>query len=542
MGEAFIVVSPGMLVLYTASAEAIHQVTSKREAFPKPTDLYKLLSMYGENVVTTEGAEWRAHRKVTSTSFNEKNAALVFHETITQTDGLLKQWLGPEGKGNTTIKTVEDDTMTLMLHIIGYAGFGLKLLWSGQSLPAGTDPKLAKYSLLEPPPGYTLNFKDALAGMLHHIISLVILPRWLMRILPFNNIRTALKSENNLLKYFDQFVQDKIEDAKQGKPEQGMDIMGMLVRTSYGDQTTGLKKDTKLPRLQNSEIIGNAFVMMVAGHETTANATHFTLLQLAANPEAQRLVQQDVDKIFGGSDPKTWDYDQCVNPLMASYVGACMNETLRTMPPGVDIPKRVSPGRDQVLTLEGQEHVLPAGMHVGLVAVAAQHNPRYWPAKPSKITGAESDILDWVPERWFRGQVSNSNTEVEGADSEDFGGFAGPDTSTQLFRPVRGSYLPFSDGARSCLGRRIAQVEMVAALSCIFQKYSIELAVDEWASDEEVEKMNKEQRRAVYEKAQAKARATMREATSLITLKLHGNKYVPIRLVARGQERFVDCI
>lgn len=542
MGENFIVVSPGELLFYTADAETIHQITSRREAFPKPTEVYKLLSMYGENVVTTEGAEWRAHRKVTSTSFNEKNTALVFHETITQTYGLIKQWLGPDGGASSTIKTVEDDTMTLMLHIIGYAGFGLRFLWSGQSLPADTDPKMEKYSSLEPASGYSMNFKDSLAGVLHNIIPLVLLPRWLMRYLPFQTPRAAMESENNLVKYFHQFVQDKIEDTKEGKPEQGMNIMGMLVRTSYGDQAPSGKRDPKLTRLEDSEIIGNAFVMMVAGHETTANATHFTLLQLATNPDVQRLVQRDVDNIFGGADPRTWDYDQSVNPLMASYVAACMNETLRTMPPGVDIPKRVSRSQDQVLAVNGEKRVMPAGMRVHVIAVAAQHNPRYWPGKPSKITGAANDVLDWVPERWYRKQIVDENTEVDGADNEDFGGFAGPDTSAQLFRPVRGSYLPFSDGARSCLGRRIAQVEMVAALSTIFQKYSIELAVDEWASDDEVDRMSQEQKRELYAKAQAKSRETMRSATSLITLKLHGNKFVPIRLVPRGQERFVNWV
>ncbi|KAF3000488.1 hypothetical protein E8E14_003786 [Neopestalotiopsis sp. 37M] len=538
LGENFVVASPGEVCLYTASAEAIHQITSKREAFPKPTEIYKMLDLYGRNVVTTEGAEWRAHRKVTSTSFNEKNAALVFHETVAQTYGLLKQWLGPDGRGGKTIKTVEDDTMTLMLHIIGYAGFGLRFLWGDQTMSPDIDPKLAKFSSLEAPTGHNLNFKDSLAGVLHGIIWLILLPRWLMRLLPFQSPKSALTSENDLVKYFRRFVQDKIQDTKEGKKDEGMNIMGMLVRTSYGDES----KDTKMARLTDDEIIGNAFVMMVAGHETTANATHFALLQLAANPEVQRQVQQDVDSIFGDSDSKTWDYDQCVNPLMASNVAACMNETLRVMPPGVEIPKRVSPGQDQVLLVDGEKHVLPAGMRIGLLAVGAQHNPRYWPSKPSKINGDENDVLDWVPERWFRKQDDGHNTEVEGADNEDFGGFAGPDTSVEIFRPVRGSYIPFSDGARSCLGRRIAQVEMVAALSTIFQKYSIELAVDEWASDAEVDKMSKEQKRELYAKAQIKARETMRSATSMITLKLHGNKFVPIRMVPRGEERFVSWI
>jgi cytochrome P450 len=101
------------MIMFTDNAEVIHLVTSKREAFPKPTSTYSILAQYGENVLTTEGAVWRMHRKITSASFNEKNAALTFKEAIHQTKGLISQWLGPDGSGNKTIKTVEHDTMSL---------------------------------------------------------------------------------------------------------------------------------------------------------------------------------------------------------------------------------------------------------------------------------------------------------------------------------------------------------------------------------------------------------------------------------------------
>jgi len=42
------------------------------------------------------------------------------------------------------------------------------------------------------------------------------------------------------------------------------------------------------------------------------------------------------------------------------------------------------------------------------------------------------------------------------------------------------------EGARSCLGRRLDQVKVIVVLSVIFQRYSLELAVDEWATDDEV--------------------------------------------------------
>ncbi|KAK8099177.1 uncharacterized protein PG998_012418 [Apiospora kogelbergensis] len=515
LGDVFLVVCPNIIILYTANAEVIHQVTSKREAFPKPVKVYKILSLYGESVLTTEGPVWKNHRKVTAASFNEKNAALVFAESIKQTEGMIDQWLGADGRGNKTIKTVEHDTMSLMLHIIGYVGFGLQLLWPGQSLPSDADARQAKYATLKPLEGTRSTSNKHL---------------------PFKTTKDAAEAEDNFVKYLDEFLHDKIDDVKKGDKEVGMDIMGQLVRTSYGDRGASNEKkgSSKLLKLTDSEITGNAFIMIVAGHETTANTIHFLLLELANNPAAQRLLQRDIAAIFGDTDPHSWDYESSVSTLMASMAGACMNEMLRMMPPVVDIPKEVAAAHGQVIVRDGEKYHLPQGTHVGLVTTAVQRNPRYWPSKPSK--------------RWYRKAAESPDGEntseeeaaVEGADTENYGGFEGPDTSAQLFRPVRGSYIPFSDGARSCLGRRLAQVELISALSVIFQKYSLELAVDEWASDDEIKNMDRAQRAEVYRKAQDKSREVIAGASSLLTLKLHGDKFVPIRLVPKGQERFVD--
>jgi cytochrome P450 len=174
-------------------------------------------------------------------------------------------------------------------------------------------------------------------------------------------------------------------------------------------------------------------------------------------------------------------------------------------------------------------------------------NPRYWPTQASKITNQSNDLNDFRPERWLakpvadspRQEDSGNNTDVE--EDEDFEGFTGQDTSAQLFRPTKGSYLPFSDGPRSCLGRRLAQVKIMAVLAVIFQNYSIELAVDEWATDDEVAKMSNEEKRELYSRAQQKAKQTIRSATTLITLKLHPG-FIPVRMVKIGEERFVNII
>ncbi|KAJ4385185.1 hypothetical protein N0V85_008154 [Neurospora sp. IMI 360204] len=436
--------------------------------------------------------------------------------------------------------------MRWALNIIGYVGFGLKLIWPHEQMPSDVDPKLAKYGSLQPPQGYSMTFADSLATVLERIVVLLLIPSAVLKRIPSrwgswgSKLHEAWEAKVNYTKYMNAFLKEKVEDIRAGVQErEGMNIMGQLVRSKYDPSSS--EKNDGAKKLEDSEIMGNAFIMTLAGHETTANVIHFTLLELAIHPEAQRRVQQDIDAIFGrDSDPETWDYEKSINALLASYIGAVINETLRLIPPVVVTPKRVA-DTDQWLQDEGQKHQMPAMMPVMPVISAVQRNKRYWPALDKTKKGDAGDLDEWLPGRWYlpsQGQQSTDEKEAE-KQEENYGGYQGLDTSPTLFRPVRGSFIPFSDGARSCLGRRIAMVEMVAAIAVLFQKYSVELAVDEWADDQEVQKMGVEERRKVYAKAQEKANGTLQQATSVLTLKLTGGRHVPVRFMRRGKERFV---
>jgi cytochrome P450 len=285
--------------------------------------------------------------------------------------------------------------------------------------------------------------------------------------------------------------------------------------------------------------------MIIAGHETTANAIHFCLMELAINPKSQLQVQKDIQTIFGNSTPHTWDYDSSINKLLGGIVGAVLNEQLRLMPPIIAIPKTVPKNNDQEIMIDGKKITLPAGAHINLVTIGLHRNPRYWPSGRPTHSNRPDDLDEFKPERWLvETHASNkqpNNSSGESEEDDDFGGFTGKASHKKLFHPARGSYLPFSEGPRSCLGRRLAQVKIMAVLAVIFQQYSIELAVDEWASDDEVAAMPASEKRNIYKVAQDKARATLRTATSLITLKLHSGS-IPIRLVKKGEERFLDII
>ena len=72
-------VSPGGILLFTADADVITEmVGTRRNDFPKPSHFYRSVNIYGKNVVSSEGALWRQHRRITSPPFTEKNNHLVW--------------------------------------------------------------------------------------------------------------------------------------------------------------------------------------------------------------------------------------------------------------------------------------------------------------------------------------------------------------------------------------------------------------------------------------------------------------------------------
>jgi cytochrome P450 len=331
---------------------------------------------------------------------------------------------------------------------------------------------------------------------------------------------------------------DEIYEAKKtqvqfGATQEGMDIFDALIRGSGITKKEG-------STITKSDLLGNAFVIMLAGHETTANTLHFSLIYLAMSWASQKRLQDDIDNIFAGKPMNEWKYEEHFQKLFGSMPAAVMNETLRLLQPIINIPKSTPPGRPQPLNIGGQQYMMPAGTHVFLSA-AIHRNPKYWPAPADGSSKDGSpDVDKFRPERWLVDTKLNTDFVDIAYDDEELRGPSGEDTSAELFKPVKGSYIPFSDGFRSCIGRRFAQVEIIAVLAAIFSQYSVELAVDDFASDEEVEKMPKggKERRELYKLATDRAKNMLEtKMASIITLQLRGVS-IPVRLMKRGEERF----
>ena len=364
-----------------------------------------------------------------------------------------------------------------------------------------------------------------------------------------------------------ELVDEKKKALADGNEQEGLDLMGALIKGAGHTSETlgfdGIPEKGQSPQtgmITDDEIIANAFVFIVAGHETTANTIHFGSMLLAQNISAQRRLQSELDQIFQGRPSEEWDYDRDLSKLFNGYAGAVLNEQLRLIPPVMNIPKMVAEGPAQPVMLNtGRRVYMPSGTLISVNANNVHRNPKYWPHGPPSdpsnpvhpTSNLDNDLEEFKPERWFVDTSATKSSHSRGSsvfsplpspnaeiDDPSLNINTNPDTSPHLLRPPKGAYVPFSEGPRSCLGRRFAQVEALAVIALIFSQYSVELAVDEWASDEEVDRMDMAQRRVVWEKARSRARQQMGKGMrSRITIRIEKG-CVPVRVVKRGEERF----
>jgi cytochrome P450 len=563
--DTFLAVSGGDFCLWTADADVISQITTRRNDFPKPTHIYSSVDIYGKNVVSTEGTAWRRHRKLTSPPFTEKNNTLVWTETIDQTQSMLESWVGKDMKADRRVERIMDDTMRLSLHVISRAGFGRKLAWPSEAKAEAAsdqsdihpDPSKIENKVTERDAGHSMSYVYALHCLLENILWTFLVKHWVLKRSPFKAMRHAYKAYVEWGNYMREMVSSKKAAIRAGKGLDEMDIMGQLVigQVLQSDK----KSSSKDAPLSDSEILGNAFVLILAGHETVANSIHFAILLLALNFSSQRTLQKDLEKHFQGRPISDWDYDRDLPALFGGRTGAVMNEELRLIGPVVNVPKSTYGVSDQPLDVNGKKCTLPANTYISLCTSAVHRNPKWWPHGPPRdpkkpahaFSNLDNDLEEFKPERWILdGEGHNPNGKTEGGgnklagfsteappDSEDLGLNTASDTSASLYHPSKGAFIPFSEGFRACIGRRFAQIEILTALAVIFSQYSVELDVGKYATIEEVERMGTEERKQVWQKAADDATRLIDSSTTIITLQMRSG-HVPVRFVRKGEERF----
>ena len=162
-----------------------------------------------------------------------------------------------------------------------------------------------------------------------------------------------------------------------------------------------------------AEITSQSLTFIFAGHETTAGLLSWLFAHLATQPALYARLRQEVEEVTGGGALEVEHLTRL--PL----VDAAINEALRLWPPAPYLFRRCL--RPHHLTLPTQQLHIPAGMWLCLDMYAMHRLPDFW----------GEDAGEFVLDRWLTG-------------SGKAGGRA---------------YLPFSSGARSCVGQLFAMQE-----------------------------------------------------------------------------------
>ncbi|KAJ3575472.1 hypothetical protein NP233_g1074 [Leucocoprinus birnbaumii] len=396
---AHVGVFPSQGAFYVADAAAVKEITTYRSRFPKPVEYYDTLSFFGFNIVASEGEDWKRYRKISAPAFSDRNNKLVWDETVSIMNDLFDNaW---ENKEEITVDHCLELTLPITLFTISAAGFGQKLSWKGGHTI---------------PPGHKMTFKDSLYTVTTYLIARLSLPDWMMSL--SKKGREIMLGFQELKMHMVEMVETRLKSEKVERD----DLFTSLLNANSDELDGG--------GLTTDELIGNIFVFMLAGHETTAHTLCFTLALLALHPDEQEKLYRHIKSVI--PDPKAPTYEEM--PLLTQTM-AVFNETLRMFPAVSVIPKRSAEDTTLTTTNAQGETVIvpiPKGMDVHINVPALQNNPKYW-----------DDPHDFKPDRFLKTDWN------------------------------RDAFLPFSGGPRACLGRKFAETEVIASLTMLVSRYKI---------------------------------------------------------------------
>ncbi|KZV87070.1 cytochrome P450 [Exidia glandulosa HHB12029] len=186
-------------------------------------------------------------------------------------------------------------------------------------------------------------------------------------------------------------------------------------------------------RLRPDELAADGTLALVAGSDTSASAMVCTLFFLLSNPDSLAKARTEIDAVVAnGMTPWASADDHGALPFM----NACIDESLRLMPV---VPTN---GSRCVPIGSGGKHIagyfIPEDTEVFVSPYQLHRDPRYFSPKTE----------EYRPERWLE-----------------------PGWIT-----TRDAFIPFSAGPSQCVGKNLARIEIIIALTALLRNYDIAFA------------------------------------------------------------------
>lgn len=368
----------------------VHHVLVHRAAnYEKKTRGYVVLrELLGQGLLTSEGEVWRRQRRIAQPAFQQQRLAGFAPTMVRAAEDLADRWEEVAKRGETF--DMAEVMGRLALRIAGETLFSMDI--SGESDAVGR----------------------ALSEVLGGFIRGVTNP--LSKLFPLTRYR-----HKRAMRTLDQVVRG-IVARRRAEGGGGDDLLGLFM--SARDPETG-------EAMSDERLRDEVLTMLLAGHETTANALAWTFYRLSQHPLVDARLGEELEAVLGGGPL------QLQRQADLTWTDLVLRESLRLHPPAW-VESRKAVEADE---LGGYR--VPAGGFVFLSQYAIHRNPRLW-SDPERF-----DPERFLPER----QVC-------------------PDGSP---RPKL-AWFPFGAGQRKCIGENFAMMEAKILVALLARRYRFALA------------------------------------------------------------------
>jgi len=353
--------------------------------FTKSRALQRARILLGEGLLTSEDQQHVRQRRLVQPAFHRERLAGYARVMSGCTVRLRERWKPG------AIVEVSEEMMRLTLSVVGKTLFSADIESEASQIGEAMTTVLKMFRMLMMP------FSEYLEK------------------LPLPSIRRFEKARRQL----DATVYGLIRQRRNSGEDTG-DLLSMLLLTQ--DEDSGGPMTEKQAR-------DEALTLLLAGHETTAQALTWTWYLLSQYPECERRLHEEVDSVLQGRLPSFEDLARL------HYTEMVFAEALRMYPPAWAI------GRKAKGDFELGGATIPGHSICILSPYVVQRDARWFP-NPERFD----------PERWT----------PEARES----------------RP-KFSYFPFGGGSRVCIGERFAWMEGVIVLATLAQSWRLRLAPDQ---------------------------------------------------------------
>ncbi|HEX8162917.1 MAG TPA: cytochrome P450 [Pyrinomonadaceae bacterium] len=359
-------------------------LVTRQDHFHKGRALQRSKRLLGEGLLTSEGEHHRRQRRLAQPAFHKKRIESYGDVMTAYAARHTSGWLDGADVD------VAREMMRLTLAIVGKTLFNADVESDA----------------------------DDIAGALAEIMEL-----FNMLLLPYSEYLEKLplphtRRFNRARARLDAIIYRIVEERRAAREDAG-DLLSMLL-AARDEETDG-------SGMSDQQIRDEVMTLILAGHETTANALSWTWYLLAQNPEAETRLHAELDAVLdrGQRLPAVEDLPRL------RYTEMVLSESMRLYPPAWVV------GRLAVKDYEVRGYVVPAGSLV-LVSQYVTHRDARFFRDPERFEPAR-----WTPEE-------------------------------KDARPAY-SYFPFGGGARRCVGEGFAWMEGVLLVATIASRWRMRL-------------------------------------------------------------------